>query len=186
MTPFGGVFLMNKTRRMVLISIYVALALVLDYIKAFIPFLNMPSGGSINIALIPIVVCSFQFGVGDGAAAGLLWWLMSSILGLNNWIINIWQYLLDYIIPSVLPGCCSFLYKNKKLTEMELGIFICMLLRTAVLILSGAIFWPGEAASNSLAAWISSIVYNSPYSLLTMVMLLVIIPLITKSLRKMI
>lgn len=186
MTPFGGVFLMNKTRRIVLISIYLASAIVLDYIKTFIPFLNMPNGGSINIALIPIVLCSFQLGVRDGAIAGLLWWLMSSILGLNNWIINIWQYLLDYVIPSVLPGCSSFLYKNKKLSEMELGTFICMFLRTAAIIISGAIYWPGEAASNSVAAWIGSLAYNCPYSLATTVMLMAIIPLISKSFRKMI
>lgn len=146
----------------------------------------MPNGGSINIALIPIVLCSFQLGAGDGVIAGLLWWLISSILGLNSWIINIWQYLFDYVIPSVLPGCSSFLYKNKKLNEMEPGILICMLLRTAVIILSGAIYWPGEAASNSVAAWIGSFAYNCPYSLATTIMLMVIIPLISKSFRKMI
>ncbi|MDO4941035.1 MAG: energy-coupled thiamine transporter ThiT [Erysipelotrichaceae bacterium] len=177
---------MNKTKRLVSISIYVALALVLDYIKAFIPFLNMPSGGSINIALIPIVVCSFHLGVKDGIIAGFLWWLTSSVLGLNNWIINVYQYIVDYIIPSVLPGCCSFLYKNKKLIEMELGIFICMSIRCLALIVSGAIFWPGEAASNSIAAWVSSTVYNFPYSVITMIMLMVVSPLISKSFRKMI
>ena len=41
---------MNKNlKKMIMITIYVALALVLDFVKEMIPFLNMPQGGSINI-----------------------------------------------------------------------------------------------------------------------------------------
>ena len=73
------------------------MALVLDYIKSFIPFLNMPSGGSINIALIPIVICSFHLGYVDAMSCGLLWWLITSVLGLNPYYINLSQYIVDYM-----------------------------------------------------------------------------------------
>ena len=59
----------NKTKELVLIALFIALAIVLDYIKEFLPFLNMPSGGSINIALIPVVVGKKYFAVFKGGTA---------------------------------------------------------------------------------------------------------------------
>ena len=175
---------MNKNKKLVLISIYCALAIVLDIIKSFIPFLNMASGGSINIALIPVVICSFHLGVIDGIVCGLLWWLISSILGLNPYYLNTMQYIIDYVLPSGIIGISSIFYFKKNIFEIELGIFVMMFIRTFLLVLSGAIFWPGDVAGNSLAAWPASLAYNVPYSLATLIMLLVIVPLLIKSLKK--
>ena len=172
-----------KTKRLVFISIFVALALVLDYIKSFIPFLNMPSGGSINIALIPIVICSFKLDYKAGFIAGFLWWLVSSLLGLNNYFISVAQYLMDYILPSIIPGLCSVFYKKKNNFEMIMGIIVCMTIRTLCVVISGAIFWPGDVASNSLAAWSASLVYNLPYSLITTIVLAISVPIIIKAIN---
>lgn len=174
---------MNKNKRLVFISIYCALALVLDYIKTFIPFLNMPAGGSINIALIPIVVCSFHLGVVDGIVSGLLWWLISSILGLNPYYISFVQYVVDYVLPSGVIGLCSVFYKKKNIFEVELGITLMMIIRTMCLLISGAIFWPDGVAANSLAAWSASLIYNLPYSIGTLIMLLIIVPVVLKSIK---
>lgn len=175
---------MNKTKRLVFISIYCALALVLDYVKTFMPFLNMPAGGSINIALIPIVICAFHLGTLDGIISGLLWWLISSILGLNPYYISIGQYIVDYIIPSGIVGMCSCFYINKNIFEIEIGIIFMMILRTLSLIISGAIFWPEGVAANSIEAWSASIIYNLPYSIATLIMLLIIVPFVLKSIKK--
>ena len=166
-----------ETKDLVLVAMYVALALVLDYIKEFLPFLNMPMGGSINIATIPVVIGSFHLGYKKGALIGLLWWLVSSLLGLNNDIVGIMQYLLDYIVPSVIIGCAAFFYRDRKVWQLELGIFVTMAIRTLSICVSGAFFWPGDAASGSAAAWIGSLSYNMPYCVATMVMLMVIVPL---------
>lgn len=175
---------MNKNRKLVFISIYCALALVLDYVKAFIPFLNMPAGGSINIALIPIVVCSFHLGTLEGVVSGLLWWLLSSILGLNPYFISIGQYIVDYIIPSGIVGICSCFYSKKNIFEIEFGIILMMIIRTLSVVVSGAIFWPEGVASNSVEAWSASLVYNLPYSIGTLIMLLIVIPIVLKSIKK--
>lgn len=175
---------MNKNRKLVLVSIYCALALVLDYIKSFIPFLNMPSGGSINIALIPIVICSFHMGVLYGMGTGILWWLISSVLGLNPYYISFMQYVVDYILPSAVVGVSSIFYSKRNVYEVEAGISLMMLIRTFLLVLSGAIFWPDGIASNSIAAWNASLVYNLPYSIGTYIMLLIVIPVALRSLKK--
>lgn len=175
---------MKKNQKLVFISIYCALALVLDYIKTFIPFLNMPSGGSINIALIPIVICSFHLGYLDAIVCGLLWWLVSSLLGLNPYYISIAQYIADYIFPSGIIGVSSIFYKNKNIFEIEIGIIFMMIIRTLCLLISGAIFWPNGVASNSIQAWSASFVYNFPYSFATLIMLLIIVPIIINRLKK--
>lgn len=174
----------NKTRLLVFMSLYIAMAIVLDYIKEFIPFLNMAAGGSINIALIPIVVASFHLGYRKGITIGLLWWLLSFVLGLNRWFISIPQYFLDYIIPSGIVGMSSLFYKNKNNKEIICGVGLAMLIRTISVIISGAIYWPGDLASGSVAAWIYSLSYNIPYSFLTTILLMILIPIIIKSLKK--
>lgn len=175
---------MKKNQRLVFISIYCALTLVLDYVKSFIPFLNMPSGGSINIALIPVALSSFHLGISGGMLVGFMWWLVSSILGLNPYYINVFQYFVDYILPSIVVGLCSMFYSKKNNFEIELGIIVTMLIRTFILTLSGAIFWPNGVASNSLLAWSASIIYNVPYCFASMIMLLITIPIIINSLKK--
>ena len=144
----------------------------------------MPSGGSINIALIPIVVCSFHLGCIDGCICGLLWWMISSVLGLNPYYISLSQYIVDYIIPSAIVGMSSIFYSRKKFFEMETGIFIAMFIRTFCLVLSGAVFWVEGVAANSVAAWIASCAYNLPYNIATTIMLLIITPLLARSSKK--
>ena len=175
---------MKKNQRIVFISIYCALAIVLDYIKSFIPFLNMPSGGSINIALIPIVIASFHMGTSEGVIVGFLWWLISSLLGLNNQFLSISQYFFDYVIPSCIVGISSLFYKKHNIFEIELGIIVMMIFRTICLIYSGAVFWPDGVAAGSLQAYSFSIGYNLPYSLATLVMLLIVTPLLIRGLKK--
>lgn len=176
---------MKKTKELTSISIYVALACVLDVIKEFIPFLNMPSGGSINIALIPIVLCSFHLGIKDGLITGALWFTISSIIGLNKYFISFGQIIADYIIPSTILGISSIFYKKKKVIECEFGILLAMLIRTFSICFSGAYYWFDKSeVAGSLNAWIFSLTYNVPYSLATLIMLLIIIPLLLKTLKK--
>lgn len=176
---------MKKTKKIVLISIYTTLAIVLDVIKEFIPFLNMPSGGSVNIALIPIALCSFHLGIGHSFISGVLWFVISSILGLNKYFISFGQIIFDYIIPSTILCLASIFYKRSKTIEIEIGILLAMIIRTLSICYSGAIYWfDSSAASGSIEAWSGSLIYNLPYSLATCLMLMLIIPLLLKTLKK--
>lgn len=171
---------MNKTKKLVTISLYAALCIVLDVIKEFIPFLNMPMGGSINIALIPIALCSFKEGYKEGVAVGILWFIISSILGLNKYFVSFGQIVFDYIIPSLIVGLSSIFYRNKKISEMEIGIITVMIIRTLSIIISGAYYWYAGAARGSIEAWTFSCAYNLPYSIATLIMLLIVIPILNK------
>ena len=176
---------MKKTTKLVTISIYVAIAIALDVIKEFIPFLNMPSGGSINIALIPIALCSFHLGIKQGLLTGFLWFVLSTLIGLNKYFISFGQIIFDYIIPSVILGAASFIYKKKNIFEIEIGLLITMLIRTLSICISGAYYWFDlSLAAGSVEAWSFSLIYNLPYSIASLIMLMIVIPLLLKSLKK--
>lgn len=176
---------MNKTRQIVMMAIYLALTMALDLIKEFLPFLNMPSGGSVNIALIPLVICSFHLGIKYASITGFLWFVLSSILGLNKYFVSYGQIFFDYIIPSTIVGLASIFYKNRKILEVELGIVFVMIIRTLSIVISGAIYWyDSSMAAGSIEAWSFSFAYNLPYSIATLIMLLITVPLLLKTLRK--
>ena len=90
----------KKTRKIVFVGLYIALAVVLQYVSGLIPFLQMPNGGNIDLGVIPVLMASYQFGYKTGIFTGLLCWLINLVLGISgSWFVSIPQYLLDYILP---------------------------------------------------------------------------------------
>ena len=176
---------MKKTRKIVIISLLCSISVALDIVKKFIPFLNLPSGGSINISLIPIMVASFTLGLKEGMVCSFLSYLISFAFGLNNIFLSVPQYTLDYLVPVMCVGGCSIFYKNKKIIEMELGIFVSMFLRTTSIVISGAYYWLSSTTiAGSLEAYVGSIAYNVPYAIITMIVLMISVPIIVKVANK--
>lgn len=178
----------NRTIKiMVFIAMYAALAVALDIVKEMLTFLDMPQGGSINIALIPVVLASFHLGPVLGMAVGTIWMLVSFVVTPPYFAQNfmVLGFVCDYVIPSIIVGASSLFYQHKQnYLMMEIGIGFTMLIRTVSILISGAFAWPGEAAAGSAAAWAGSFGYNLPYCLATTVMLMVIIPILYRTFEK--
>lgn len=172
-----------KTKDLVYVGIYLALVLVLDLTKEMIPFLNLPFGGSINIALIPLTVASFHLGYKKAMLIGVMWWAIGSLMGFNEWYLNFMQYSLDYIVPSIILALSSIFYSHKTNKAMFVGISLMMIIRTISIVISGVYYWADGVVAGSLAAWIVSLKYNVPYSLVTLVVLLIVVPIILKQIR---
>lgn len=174
-----------QTRDLIFIAFYVALAIVLDYISTLIPFLQMPQGGSINLAVIPIFVASYHLGWLKGMAAGLLWWLVGLLFGMNNYFVDPCQYALDYIVPAAICGMAAMMPRIGKLSNLYSGVVIMMILKFAAHLLSGVYYWPPEGAvRGSAAAWTYSIGYNLWYNVATMIVALILVPLLIHRLSK--
>lgn len=168
-----------QVKNFVYVAFYAALALVLDYVSAMIPFLQMPQGGSINLAVIPIFVASYHLGWNQGAFAGLLWWAIGWLFGLNNWFVSPMQYALDYIIPAIICGFAALMPRIGKLSNIYTGVTAMMILKFASHVLAGVYYWPPEgAARGSAAAWTYSLGYNLWYNLATLIVALIITPLL--------
>ena len=176
---------MTKTKKIVIISLLCSISVALDIFTKFIPFLNLPNGGSVNISLMPIMVVSFILGIKEGILCSFLSYLLSFAFGLNNIFLSIPQYTLDYLVPVICVGGCGLFYKNKNVLEMEIGIFISMLLRTTSLVISGAYFWvESTIIAGSIGSYIGSIAYNVPYSFITMIVLMISVPIVVKMVNK--
>ena len=179
----------KQIKTIVFIAIYVAITLALDVAKESLGFLEMPQGGSINIALIPVVLASFHLGPMLGMAVGAIWMIAPFIIMPSSFYFSAINMplgvLCDYIIPSVIIGAASFIFiKKENIFTMEAGIVITMLIRIASLVASGVYAWPNDVAAGSKEALIGSLSYNLPYSLATMAVLMVVVPLIYKALAK--
>ncbi len=174
----------NKTRSIVYLSMYCAFAIVLDYVNQFIPFLQMPYGGSINLSVIPLMVASYHFGWGKGAFCGLVYWLIGLTLGLNNYIVTPLQTILDYVLPAVIVGMPALFPKICKVNNVIVGVSGVMLIKYLSHVIAGAYYWfpEGEAAGSGVA-WVFSLNYNVWYNLVTMIIAIIVVPIIIRRLN---
>ena len=172
----------NKTKNIVFMGLYSALAVVLQFISGLIPFLQMPKGGNIDLGVIPIFMASYQLGYKTGIITGLLCWLLSWILGISGqWFLTIPQYLLDYLVPVSLCGIASLFPKIKNISNVFTGITISMILKYVAHVLSGVYWWfPETSYAGSIASWIYSLNYNLYYNLATLIVALIVVPILIK------
>lgn len=119
----------NKVRTIAYLALYVALYVVLKWVGNLIPFLQMPNGGSIELELIAVFIASYHLGWKWGAAVGLLSWLITWVMGFPMWFVNPVQILLDYVLPLVVVGMASLLWKFNDLGK---GGAVCMAFLLAV------------------------------------------------------
>lgn len=173
----------EKLRDMTYIAAYAAIYVVLWWLGKFIPFLQMPQGGSIELQLIAIFISSYHLGWKKGIGVAMLCWLITFILGSGRWYLNPMQYALDYFIPLLVVGLASLYFKNDK--KYMIGVIIGMVLKFMSNVLSGVYFWPPEdGPAGSLAAWIYSLSYNSGYNLVTLIVCVILVPLLINRLKK--
>ena len=71
----------NQTKLLAYMALYAALYVVLKTVGNFIPFLQMPNGGSIEIELIAVFIASWHLGWSYGIGVALLSWLITFVMG---------------------------------------------------------------------------------------------------------
>ena len=169
---------MNKTKDLIFIAYYAALATVLEIVSGLIPFLQMPQGGSIQLGIVPVLVASYHLGYKKGALTGFLWWLIVFVMGGNNWFVEPMQYLLDYLLPCTVCGMAACFPKIGK-NNLYSGVVGVMFIKLCSTVLSGVYYWPPEgAAQGSVGAWIYSLSYNFGYNFATLLVALILVPMV--------
>ena len=74
-----------KTKKLVTSAILIAMGTAISLVCEFIPFLNLPFGGTITIAsLLPIVVVGYMFGPAWGFGAAFVYSLLQIVVGLKT------------------------------------------------------------------------------------------------------
>ena len=172
----------TKLRALTEGSIMVAIAQLLSYFKLY----ELPFGGSVTIAMVPIFLYCTRWGLGQGLIASFAYALLQ--LFFDGAFAYTWQaMLLDYILAFALLGTAG-VFKN-----MKFGIFygtvLGSVMRFFAHLLSGVYVWyeymPDEFLGLTMNnVWVYSALYNSLYVGINMLMALAIFGVLYKPLNK--
>lgn len=146
------------TQRIVVSAMMLAIATVLAFVCAYVPFLNFPFGGGITIAsMLPIILVSYLYGVKWGLFTGAVYSLIQMLMGHGTivamFLPNDDAYqgafraivicFLDYMVAYTVLGLGG-LFRNKikkRTAALCLGAIVALSLRYVVHIVSGAVFY---------------------------------------------
>lgn len=142
-----------NTKTMIVVALFAACNLVLSKIQ----LIQYPQGGGINLlSSLPILMVGLLYGPITGMTCGLVAGLILLIGG--AYIIHPAQFLLDYILPTMLLGVSGIFGSDSK-KNIFIGCLIAVLLKQTAHILSGCIYF-GAYAWEGWDPLPYSIVYN--------------------------
>ena len=145
-----------------------AMSIALSFVLSCLRLFRMPTHGSITPgSMLPIMLFSIVYGVGPGLLTGIAYGLLQYIQDPS--FLNIWQFLLDYIIAFAALGLAG-IAKGKKTNLIYFSIPLAVFGRAISAILAG-IMWAYEYIDYGLTIGnmefsspvLYSIVYNGVY-----------------------
>jgi len=182
----------NRIRILAELGLSVALFAILQAIPAF----KMPFGGSVSLAMVPIVVLALLRGPVVGVICGALCGVVD--LMFEPYIFHPAQVVLDYPLAYALVGLSGVLSSGFKkfIRESKTALALIMIVAGTAVgafarfvshLLSGVIFF-GEYAPEGQNVWLYSIVYNGPYMLASFIAVaavaLLVVPVLYRTLYK--
>lgn len=163
-------------------AIMVAIAQVLSYLKLW----EMPWGGSVVLAMVPILLFSVRWGLGSGLLAGFAFGVLQFMFD-GGFAIS-WQSIVgDYLLAFTVLGLAG-LMKEKRLGAFW-GTLIGGFARFLVHYVVGATVWaeymPETFFGMTMTSpWIYSLLYNLAYMLPNILISLVVFALLYKPMGK--
>lgn len=163
------------TRNIGEIAIFTALAFGLDFLQGGIFKGVFPNGGSIGIAMLPILVLAYRRGFLSALICGTLLAFLQCFGGVyaisSSWYNVLFQILLDYILAYPVVALAGLFYKPFKNAETKkdqtkyilIGSILGGLAKFLTHFLSGCIFWANYDFAGGPVLY--SIVYNGAYML---------------------
>ena len=162
-------------------AIFVALAQVISYLKLF----ELPQGGSITVAMLPIFLYCARWGFGHGILASFVYSVLQLLLdGAYAWG---WQSMLgDYIIAFSVLGLAGLFHGKKGgfFTGMAVGCLARFLVHYVVGATVWAEYMPETFFGMTMhSPWFYSLLYNGSFMLADLILCLVIGALMYRPLR---
>ena len=141
------------TKEIVVIAMFSAISFILYMIQ----FIKYPQGGGISLfSMLPTMLLSVLCGNTIGITGGLVYGLLKLLNG--AYIIHPAQFLLDYILPTMLLGLAGTFGKEKK-SKVILGCLFALALSVSMNIISGCVFF-GDYAPEGMNVFVYSFLYN--------------------------
>ena len=162
-------------------AIMIALAQVLSFLKIW----ELPQGGSVTLAMLPIIFFAVRWGLGQGVLAGFVFGLLQLIFdGAFAWG---WQSIIgDYLGAFTVLGIAG-LFTGRK-WGIFYGTVAACAARFLVHYVVGATIWaeymPEQFFGLTMTTpWFYSMLYNGSYMAIDMVLCLFVFALLYKPLR---
>jgi len=151
----------NQIRAITETAMLVALGAVLQIISETVPIMQMPQGGSISLALLPVLAIGFRrgfkYGLLGGTVFGIITWF------LDGRILHLGSIFFDYIFVGMGFAVTGlFQTKKKNVLFFLLAIFLGGLSKFLFHTLSGILFFAEYAPVGESVIWYS-VVYNFGY-----------------------
>lgn len=161
------------------------LMIALSYILHFIIIFQMPQGGSIDAAsMAPLLFFAFRWGGKRGILVAVLYGVFHYLLGMK-YSIHPLSIILDYLLGYGVLGIAGFFKANHR-WKVVLGTIVACMCRCAISIVSGAVVFAAYAPKGQ-NPWIYSLIYNISYMVpemvLTVIVMYVFYPKISRRLR---
>ncbi len=174
----------SKTKKLVEMSILVALAFVLDYVANIYSGWFWPFGGSISISLVPLAIIAFRYGWVAGFLGGLTMGLLQLLTG--AYIMHPIQVLFDYPLPYAVLGFAGFFASKVNVVEVgQRSLYIWLatgigsIARLVCHIISGVVFF-ADYAPEGMNPVVYSVGYNTPFVLASYILSAIILVILYK------
>ncbi|HOH17945.1 MAG TPA: energy-coupled thiamine transporter ThiT [Bacilli bacterium] len=154
-------------------AILVALGIVLQIISNLVAIFQMPQGGSVSFAYLPILAIGLRRGLKYGFLGGLIFafshWL------LDGYVLHFGSIFFDYLFVGLAFGLTGFFHQKRTntfwfLLALFLGGFVKYIMHS----LSGVMFFANNTPADQTIFIYSFIIYNLPYNAISTVLAMVL------------
>lgn len=163
-------------------AVLVAVAQILSFIKLW----EMPWGGSVVLAMVPIILYAVRWGFGPGLLASFVFGILQFVFD-GGFAIG-WQSIIgDYLLAFTVLGIAGLCHNKKG--GIFTGTIIGGLARFLVHYVVGATIWaaymPDEFFGLTMhSPWFYSLLYNLAYMLPNIAITLLVFALLWKPMGK--
>lgn len=175
----------NVLRALCECAVFAALALALSYLKIPVGIGFGGFGGSVDLVMIPLILCAIRWGVGWGMGVGLVFGTAKFFLA-GGAAVNWQSMLLDYSVAYMMVGLAGVLYR--KSGTAWLAALIGCLGRFLVHYVSGVTIYAEYVEDifglKMTSPWIYSLLYNGSYMLPNTILAVLVCMLLSKPLGK--
>lgn len=161
-----------STKEFTEISIMIALTSVFEVIFSSIGITIFPNGGSVSLALLPLMVITMRLGFLRGLLAASIYGIFQFVLPVPVFFLTPVQYLFDYIVPTIAAVLIVALGRKK--SQIYLGVVAVFAAKYLSHVIAGVVFW-SEFAPEGFSAWTWSLYYNATYAFPSMVLSLIVV-----------
>ena len=157
-------------------AMLLAFAQILGYIRLY----EFPNGGSIDAAMLPVILFSVRYGIGWGTLVGFAHGCLQYFLG-RPVAIDWTSMVMDYLVAYAVLGLAG-IFKGRFYPGLLLGCSVRFLVHYVVGATVWAEYMPEQFFGMTMTSpWIYSALYNAAYMLPTTVLLGVVYWLLSRT-----